>query len=502
MEFLGRLGVYEVGERLGGGGMAEVFKGKSKDGSIEVAIKKPLSSLSSEYRALFLREAEAASRAAGQGVVRVVDWGDNPSFIAYELVGDPTLEREIEQRRAAKQPWSANELTKIFDQLACALRTINQHVLHRDLKPANIFIGADQVRVGDFGLAKYVDEATRSRTFKGWGTTPYMPPEAWRGSSLDWRADQYALGVVFFELATLTRLFSGSDDELEQMHLYNQPPRADAVTAQVPPRLASLIAKMLAKRTEDRFASWDAIVAEVTAAEQSLAGPQKQSQDPIAQMFVNNLNAHKQRQLETTKAEDERARLRKERRALIAYWWKQYADAIRDRLDRLNQEAGDQAITFTVKGSQLDAKFLNAQLTFHLDDIPPDAATDVLGWGVLRTTKPKSICVSQLLLLKNPEPYGTWVDVYMEVNPLIQRALHPSELSRDQGGRYEIVGAKRLVVALGYSGLLEQRAIRHAMGLVQYREGAFDFQSSVDDCLRLFVQDAAAQRPSDRFPWG
>ena len=261
-DLVGRHGVYKVGKLLGGGGMAEVFRGKAKDGSA-VAIKKPRMSLAPEHQALFLREAEAAMKVAGKNIVRVIDWGEKPPFIAFELVKDPTLEKEIERWRAAGQPWSAPELVDMYSQLVSALRNINQYVLHRDLKPANIFYGEGGVRVGDFGLAKYVDEATRSKTFKGWGTVPYMAPEVWKGTSLDWRADQYALGVVFFEVATFSLPFEGSTEELEQKHLYAQPPRADALAPQLPPRIGALIARMLEKRREDRFESWDEVASEL-----------------------------------------------------------------------------------------------------------------------------------------------------------------------------------------------------------------------------------------------
>lgn len=108
-EFVGRHGVYRLGRLLGGGGMAEVFRGKAKDGS-SVAIKKPRASLVPDAQAIFLREAEAAAKVAGKHVVRVIDWGDAPPFIAFELVQDPTLDKEIDRRRAAREPWSNPEL--------------------------------------------------------------------------------------------------------------------------------------------------------------------------------------------------------------------------------------------------------------------------------------------------------------------------------------------------------------------------------------------------------
>ena len=106
---------------------------------------------------------------------------------------------------------------------------------------------------------------------------------------------------------------------------------------------------------------------------------------------------------------------------------------------------------------------------------------------------------SHALPPRDPEPYGHWLDVYMEVNPLLQANVGPAELARSAGGRYETVGAKSLVIALNYAGLLEQRAIRNVVSFVQYRESAFEFEKSLEECLQFFVQDAHAQRASDRF---
>ncbi len=490
MDFKGRRFVFQAGERIGAGGMGEVLFGRSSDGSQEVAIKRPLAALAPEDRELFLREAAAAARAAGPGVVRVIDWGDSPPFIAYELVRDPTLDRELVRRRATNEPWSVPELLDVYAQLVAALKTINQHVLHRDLKPPNIFVGKEQVRVADFGLAKYVDEATRSRTFKGWGTAPYVSPEAWQGLSLDWRSDQYSLGVVFFEMATLQRPFSGPDEEQEQKHLYERPARVDALVQGFPTPLASTIARMLEKRREDRFGSWDEVASQVAvAAKAAVRGPVRP--DPIAKMLVDNLDVHRRRELETVKAEEASSRLQAERRNLVGYWWKTFSEKVTRRLDGLNDQAGHKAITYTARDGRLEAALLNSRLEFFLEPAPLNDA-DVAGWGLLKVTTPKSVAVSNMFLLKEPRPYGQWMEASMEVSPLIGGQIDPSQLSRGRGGRYEIFGTGRVVVALNWTALAEQRAIRNVMSLVQYRESQLQFDNSVDECLQVLIRDASA----------
>lgn len=495
VELVGRQFVFVVGDRLGEGGMAEVFRAKSKDGALEVAIKKPRASLRSEDKVPFLREAEAAAKAAGPGVVRVIDWGEDPPFIAYELVSDPTLAAEIDRRQKAAAKWNVAEQATLFFQLVAAMKTVNQYVLHRDLKPSNIFRGAAGVRIADFGLAKFVDEATRTRTFKNWGTPLYMPPEAWRGLSLDWRADQYSLGVVFYEIATLQLPFRGSDEELERKHLYEQAPRADAVTPELPPRLASLIARMLEKRTADRFGSWDEVSKELTATAQSLASPIKAANEPIAQVLIQKLDAHQRQELERQRLLDEAHRAKQEREGLSDYWWRQFADKARARFDTLNQAAGKPAINYTSSHRHLAAHLLNANFDLFCYAAPSYISEDVAAWGLIKTRTAKSICVANLLLLKEPQPYGQWLEVSMEVSPIATGRIDSSLLASEAGGEprnYEIIGNNRIVVAQGVSELLAQRKLKNVMSLVQYREEPLDFDRTLGQCLEVFVRDATA----------
>jgi serine/threonine protein kinase len=186
--------------------MAEVFLGSYKNadgGNSDVAIKVPLPTLPQNVLDLFIREAEVASRVTDTQVVRVVYPGEKPAFIAFEYVEGNTFNREIAQRRLNTQYASDRELVADVLQLVRGMKAINVEVIHRDLKPDNIFLTDGVYKISDFGISRYVDEITRSNTFKGWGTAAYMAPEAFRSESVDWRSDQYSLGIVFYEMAGL-----------------------------------------------------------------------------------------------------------------------------------------------------------------------------------------------------------------------------------------------------------------------------------------------------------
>ena len=90
-------------------------------------------------------------------------------------------------------------------------------VIHRDIKADNIFLAVDGLKIGDFGISKYVGEITRSRTFKGWGTVAYMAQK--QLPETPWTGDRpTSLGIVFYEMAAFKRPFVGSDDELARAH--------------------------------------------------------------------------------------------------------------------------------------------------------------------------------------------------------------------------------------------------------------------------------------------
>ena len=90
-----------------------------------------------------------------------------------------------------------------MDQLVDGIEAINAKMLHRDLKPDNILIGADGLKIGDFGLSKIVGAATRSRTFKGGQHILYMAPEGWKQETNQIQIDMYSMGIIFFEIASL-----------------------------------------------------------------------------------------------------------------------------------------------------------------------------------------------------------------------------------------------------------------------------------------------------------
>ncbi|NBP69182.1 MAG: serine/threonine protein kinase [Cytophagia bacterium] len=151
---------------------------------------------------------------------------------------------------------------KIMTDLANGLQHAHQKIIHRDLKPENILLGNDgRYKICDFGLAKYVDNKTRTQTFKGSGTYPYMAPECWTFDSNTISMDLYALGIIFFELLTKRLPFTGKNEsEIKEKHLFEQLPNLLDFRGGIPIKVVQMIGKMTNKRPADRYNSVNEII--------------------------------------------------------------------------------------------------------------------------------------------------------------------------------------------------------------------------------------------------
>ena len=150
---------------------------------------------------------------------------------------------------------------KMFSDLLAGIREAHKLIVHRDLKPENVLIDTDgSLVIADFGLSKYVEEQTRSRSFKGSGTLPYMAPEAWLGDKNTVAMDIYSLGIIFFEiLAGALPIIATSESEWREYHLYKQLPDIGKFRQDVPVKVRQILSKMTAKPIAERYKNADEI---------------------------------------------------------------------------------------------------------------------------------------------------------------------------------------------------------------------------------------------------
>ena len=263
-----RLGPYEVIAPLGAGGMGEVYRAKDPRLGREVAIKVLPEKLSQDVERLsrFEQEARSASGLNHPNIVTIHDigWAESASYISMELVDGKTL-REL----LVSGPLPVRKILPIAAQIADGLaKAHGAGIVHRDLKPENVMVSKDGfVKILDFGLAKLVapppQEGSHMPTAAPatepglvLGTIGYMSPEQAAGQSVDFRADQFSLGSILYEMATGKRAFQKTTTvETLTAILREEPEPVAALSPEAPAPLSWIIMRCLAKEPEDRYAS-------------------------------------------------------------------------------------------------------------------------------------------------------------------------------------------------------------------------------------------------------
>jgi len=262
---------YQLGALIGRGGMGIVFRAREVALDREVALKvlafDPL--LNPEAFTRFEREARLAARLDHPHIVPIfaVGQGDGAAFYTMRFVRGGSLESLIAEKGAI----APDVAIRLLREVAAALDYAHgQGIVHRDIKPANILLSeAGHAMVADFGIARaFAGDAVTSTSGSHTGVVgspAYMAPEQWRGDKPDGRADQYALGVLAFELFSGRRPFRDvSMQELLRMHLNEPPPALDSVHQGLPRHVGPAILQAMAKEPADRFPTVSAFVAALT----------------------------------------------------------------------------------------------------------------------------------------------------------------------------------------------------------------------------------------------
>jgi Tol biopolymer transport system component len=260
------LGSYHVLEKLGAGGMGEVYRARDTrlDRLVALKLLPPDVANDPERLVRFEREARAASALNHPAIVTIYDIGavEAQPWISMELVDGQTL-RQLLDGGALPLRRALTIAAQIADGLAKAHEA---GIVHRDLKPENVMVTDDGfAKILDFGLARLAgsephgEAATRpgdTRPGTVLGTLAYMSPEQASGSPVDFRSDQFSFGAVLYELLTGARAFArpSSTDTLSAV-LRDEPPAIAQANATIPPPVRWIVERTLEKRAADRYAS-------------------------------------------------------------------------------------------------------------------------------------------------------------------------------------------------------------------------------------------------------
>jgi len=266
-------GRYEILEKIGGGGMALVYKAKCRLLNRYVAVKILRSEFTNdeEFVKKFKRESQAAASLSHPNIVSIYDVGmeDDIYYIVMEYIKGQTLKELIKSKGAL----GIELATNISLQIASALEHAHaNHIVHRDIKSHNIMIKDDYtVKVTDFGIARAVSSTTITNTGNIIGSVHYFSPEQARGGYTDEKSDIYSLGVVMYEMVTGRIPFEGETPiSVALKHIQEEPKKPRNINSKIPKSLEDIILKAMEKDVNKRYSSVTEIIADL---KQSLIMP-------------------------------------------------------------------------------------------------------------------------------------------------------------------------------------------------------------------------------------
>ncbi|WP_245815538.1 Stk1 family PASTA domain-containing Ser/Thr kinase [Seinonella peptonophila] len=274
-------GRYEILGRIGGGGMAVVYKAIDRLLNRPVAIKVLSDSLSndSEFVRRFDREAQAAASLSHQNIVNVYDVGREgyTHYIVMELVEGSTLKQHILENGPLSMEEAGDIAAQICDGLAHAHE--NQ-IVHRDIKPHNILLGRNgRVKVTDFGIARAASSSTITQTGSVMGSVHYFSPEQARGGVVGEKSDIYSLGVVLYEMLTGELPFDGDAAiSIALKHLQDPVPDPREFNPSISENMVKIVIRAMEKDAGMRYTSVKAMMQDIRYAASLDSGWSKQHQ--------------------------------------------------------------------------------------------------------------------------------------------------------------------------------------------------------------------------------
>lgn len=271
---------YEVLEKIGGGGMALVYKGKCQllNRFVGIKILRPEFIEDKDLVNKFKRESQAAASLSHPNIVNVYDVGqyEETYYIVMELVEGITLKEYIQE----KGKLSEEEGLQIGKQVAKALKHAHSNsIIHRDIKPHNILIQRDEdgritAKVTDFGIALATTSSTLTNTGSIVGSVHYLSPEQGRGGYVDEKSDLYSLGITLYEMVTGRVPFNAKTPiAIALKHSQQKPEKPSTYNSSISPGFESLILKLLEKEQSMRYQNAELVI-------QDFNNLQEETKDP------------------------------------------------------------------------------------------------------------------------------------------------------------------------------------------------------------------------------
>ena len=299
---------YEIEEKIGSGGMAEVYRAHDKllDRPVAVKILHEAYRSDAEFIEKFHREAKAAARLSHPNIVNIYDVGvdDGDQFIVMEYVQGNSLKDKIRETG----PLDILTATKIAKDIACGLAHAHaNNLVHCDIKPHNILMTPEgRAKIADFGIARAITESTMTYGGSVIGSVHYFSPEQAEGGAVTPKSDVYSLGIVIYEMLTNRLPFNGENAvAIAMKHVEEDPVPPSSFRPQIPPMLEAVVLRAMNKNPDLRLSSFDMIQA-LSNIEANLS--LTQTEDPDATQILPRAKAAKlppRRNIRQTAAESQ-----------------------------------------------------------------------------------------------------------------------------------------------------------------------------------------------------
>jgi hypothetical protein len=416
---------------IGRGGFGVVYLAKDQAGS-EYAVKFIENVTDEVVRASFLQELHSVQGLSHPSIISIIDYGEyaprkgRPGlFTVMEYCPDGDYRRLLESSQNGRR--DPIVVLGEFRQILGALEALHQRVIHRDLKPENILLKDGQLKITDFGLAKFVDQATRTLTFKGAGTPRYMAPEVWNMGTASPATDLYAAGIILFEaLAGEPPFVASTANDLRDQHLYSPAPRIRNRNAAIPERVDALLCRLLEKEPGRRYQS----AAEVLAA---LERPSEAADTDLRELATRVRRQH-DAQVATRLAREREAQREADEGAKDRYMEQEVLRLIDEVVAGVNAQLEETKIVRRESPPDAAYRLGNRELVVHFfrrgemfeNPVVPgrmellrkrhvvhggfieirDMGQDREGWNLVLVRPPESV-------------YGEWRIVETDINPLM-----------------------------------------------------------------------------------
>lgn len=257
-----KVGDFEVFEQIGKGGMSEVYRGRRSQDTVAIKVMHLELAQTQDSAERFRREVQTHLALSHPNLPMLIDWGEHKDgrlYLIMELLEGETLKERLVRSKNLPEA----EVVSILTGVASALDYLHgKGFVHRDVKPSNIFcLAQGGTKLTDMGIAQNLELAPLTRTGTVVGTPQYMAPEQISGQAVP-ASDQYALGVIAFEMLAGRRPFQAADaQELLQQQISQMPPSLSEFYPQASPLLEEALARMLAKNPRARFSDCGAAAA-------------------------------------------------------------------------------------------------------------------------------------------------------------------------------------------------------------------------------------------------